>query len=999
MLYLVDRSMVRTMSLESDRTSERRINELLNEVDNLKQENARLRQMLHIHGIEDEAVINRKGFDSEQGKRVLPYAVDKQTANYFFSKFWGRMDVYSQRIVSKTGKVGYYPQCWNFWKPGCLRKAQYRNNKKHGAVCLDCPKQSWKTIDIGVLEQHLTGKIVIGIYPTFENDTCRFLVFDFDNHSTEAAQEDFANKDDEWKREVDAVRDICKANQIDPLVERSRSGRGAHIWIFFDKPISAGLARDFGDVLLQKGAEVISLKSFKCYDRMVPGQDHLREGGLGNLIALPLQPEALKNGNSAFIDENWNAYPDQLAVLRSKPKLSEEDVRAFIRKWNQNGPFDMAEKSQGIMQKSREKPWNQTMIFHAGDVQETMSLTESNLLYVDTLNLQPRIQNQIRRLAAFSNPIFYKKQAMNLSNLSNSRYIYMGEDINGYIAIPRGLLEPLIEKLNEAGISYTLDDERQCGREISVTFNGILRPRQQEAASQMLSFDQGILSAATAFGKTVVCCDLIASRKVNTLILLESSALIDQWLEAINRFLIIEEELPEYKTKTGKIKKRKALVGVLQGAKDSTTGIIDIAMVGSVFGKNGFHPKMQEYGMVILDECHHAASETIQKILREIKAKYIYGVTATPMREDGLEKINYMLIGPIRYKFSSKERAKEQGIEHLVYPRFTRCVCPRDTNRDINEAYELIRDDKLRNQQIIDDTKRCLDERRCPVILTRYKEHARNLYIQLKDYAEHAFLLLGDLSPREKKSLFSEMKSISETESILIVATGKLLGEGFDYPRLDTLIMATPIAGKSVVEQYAGRLNRDYEGKNRVIVYDYIDVHIPVFDRMYGKRLRAYKQIGYHVYQSEHAEHLQEPGVIFDIDNYQEPYRQDLKQAQKEIIICSPGLRARKINAILETLKEKQEEGVRVIVLTWKMDFDKYESSDARAELTETLKLSGVDLRLMEDVNEHFTIIDKEIVWYGSVNFLGKEDIEDNLMRIVNPEAAAELLEITCVRD
>ena len=988
------------MPESSDKTTDQRMKALLEEITDLKKENLRLRRLLQDHGIHDDVSESREAYDPEQGKRILPYSVDKKTANQFFSKFWGRMDVYSQRIVSKTGKVGYYPQCWNFWRQGCLRNPQYRTNQKSGPVCLDCPKQAWKKVDLNILEQHLTGKIVVGIYPILENDTCRLLVFDFDNHSSEAIQQDFANQDDAWKQEVDTVRKICRANRIDPLVERSRSGRGAHIWIFFDKPIPAGLARDFGEALLQKGAESVNLKSFQYYDRMVPGQNHLKEGGLGNLIALPLQPEALKNGNSAFIDESWNAYPDQWAVLQSKPKLQEEEVKDYIRKWLSEDPFaDAANTDSNRAQQSREKPWNCTMTFHISDVHGAVHLVESNLIYIDTLNLQPRIQNQIRRLAAFSNPVFYKNQAMNLSNFSHSRYVYLGEDIDGYIAIPRGLLETLTEHLHAAEISYSLEDRRQQGRPIRASFSGSLRQNQQDAVNKMLAFDQGILSAATAFGKTVVCCDLIASRKRNTLILLESSALIDQWVTAVNQFLTIEEELPEYRTKTGRIRKRKSLIGVLQGSRDTTTGIIDIAMVGSVFGKNDFHSRMQDYGMVILDECHHAASETIQKILREIKAKYVYGVTATPIREDGLEKINYMLIGPIRFRFSSKERAKQQGIEHLVYPRFTRCICPRDKKIEINEAYELIREDKSRNEQIIEDTRRCLDEGRCPVILTRYKEHAKKLYERLNGYAAHTFLLLGEQSVRVKREVFSEMKAIPKTESILLVATGKLIGEGFDYPRLDTLIMATPIAGKSVVEQYAGRLNRDYEGKRNVIVYDYIDVHIPVFDRMYGKRLKAYKQIGYQIYQSEQPEQINEPGFIFDIDNYLEPYRQDLLGARKEIVICSPGLRARKIDSVIKLLKEKQQNGVRITVLTWKMDFDKFENSDARAALTDELRRSGFDLRLMENINEHFTIIDKEIVWYGSMNFLGKEDVDDNLMRIVNAEAAEELLEIACTKE
>lgn len=984
--------------MENEKTTITRIKDLEEQVSELREENLRLQKLLKEHGIEYSPEERSEAYDTQQGKRIQSYTVDSRMANKFFYMFWGRMDVYSQRIVNKKGNVGYYPQCWNFWKPGCSKNPQYQNEdkKKRGLVCLDCPMQSWKNVNLNVLEKHLNGQIVMGIYPMLADNTCRLLVFDFDNHSEGAAQQDFANQDEEWKQEVDAVRKVCLDNQIDPLVERSRSGKGAHIWIFFDKPIPAAMARSFGECLLNKGAESFPLKSFKYYDRMVPGQDRIRKGGLGNLIALPLQPDALKEGNSAFVDENWNAYPDQWSLLQSKPKLTEKDVQSFIQKCTDTNPSIAMDTDSKKADQSTEKPWKQTMEFHASDVQGTVQIAESNLIYIDTKNLQPRIQNQIRRLAAFSNPEFWKNQAMNISNFSVSRYVYMGEDIDGYIAIPRGLLEPLEANFKAAGIPYTLEDARHNGKHIQVIFKGALKQNQQEAVDKMLAYDNGILDAATSFGKTVVCCNMIAVRKVNTLILLESASLLDQWVEQLNRFLEIDEELPTYQTKTGRVKTRSSLIGVLQSSKNTTTGIIDIAMAGSVFGKHGLEYKLQEYGMVIIDECHHAASETMQKVLREVKAKYIYGVTATPVREDGLQKINYMLIGPIRHRYSSKERAKEQGIAHLVYPRFTRCVNPRGDKLEINEAYELIRDDVVRNEQIIDDAKTCIDEGRCPLILTRYIEHAKILYEKLNGYAKHTILLLGEQSARQKKESFTRMDSIPENESLLLIATGKLIGEGFDYRRLDTLLMATPVAGESVVTQYAGRLNRDYDAKKDVIVYDYIDAHIPVFDRMYVKRLKAYKHIGYEIYQPRQSIQTQNPGFIFDSRNYRDTYFGDLKQAKKEIVICSPGLRATKIHEIITMLKDPQENGVRITVLTWQQDADHFDGGNARDILIDELIRSGFDLHLLENISEHFTIIDKEIVWYGSLNFLGKEDVDDNLMRVDSPQIAEELLEIAC---
>ena len=260
------------------------------------------------------------------------------------------------------------------------------------------------------------------------------------------------------------------------------------------------------------------------------------------------------------------------------------------------------------------------------------------------------------------------------------------------------------------------------------------------------------------------------------------------------------------------------------------------------------------------DECHHAASDTITEVLQKVTAKYVYGVTATPKRSDGLEKINYMLLGPIRYSYSAKEKAKAQGIPHLVYPRFTRTVLPRGVITEKmhpNEAYEIIRNNEARDEQILSDVKECIAVGRTPVILSKYKDHSEKLYEQIKRYADKVFLMTGNNSNRE------QLQQTAPEETLALVATGSLIGEGFDFPRLDTLIMATPVSFQSVVEQYAGRLNRDYVGKKDVIVFDYVDSHIPMFERMYGKRLKAYKQIGYEICSGLDHE-KQEANAIFD---------------------------------------------------------------------------------------------------------------------------------------
>jgi len=979
--------------MDSDR-HEIEIKKLHELVDCLQKENQQLKELLEQAGINYSSCVEENAgmlSDSDRGERILPFAITEDVARHFFARFWGREDVYAKRSVNKkTGKAGYFPQCDNFWHYGVCPKAN-----KVKIQCGKCENQSYSKLGIAQIMEHLKGEKedgsdVIGVYPLLPDDTFRFIVFDFDNHEKGAEENDFANTNNAWKEEVDAVRTICKEQGIDALAERSRSGRGAHLWIFFTGRIPAALARKFGFALLDKGAETVNMKSFRYYDRMLPAQNHVPDGGIGNLIALPLQGQALREGNSAFIDENWNAYPDQWKVLMQTKRVSRERLEECIKNWLPENPLERDVENG----EARLKPWEYQQKFHQEDVQGSMEIILLNLIYVDTKNLKYRLQNRIRRLAAFLNPVYFKNQRIGYSNYQESRTIYMGQDEHGYIGIPRGLYDELVQRCDEAGIAYHIEDKRTVGRAINVTFQGELRESQIPAAEKMLEHDTGILSAATAFGKTVVCSKLIAERKVNTLILLESSALIEQWVDALQKFLDIREELPEYQTPSGRTRKRKSVIGRIHGAHDSSTGIIDIAMVGSLCKKGEFHSRLQEYGMVLMDECHHAATTTVIEILREVKAKYVYGVTATPMRSDGLEKINYMLLGDIRYRYTAKDRAEEQGVEHLVYPRFTRVAYPHSQEMHINDAYMLIKDNEVRNEQIIDDVKKCIDNGRTPLVLTRYKEHASLLSERMRAYADKVFLLSGDKSKKELQEIREKMEKVSQNETMILVATGQMVGEGFDYPRLDTLIMATPVSWKGIVEQYAGRLNRDYPGKKNVVVYDYVDSHIYKFDKMYGKRLKAYKQIGYQICTNLSTE-KQEAGAIYDYESYLQVFERDLQEAEKDIIISSPQMNRKKVYRMISMLKERQEAGVRVTIVTWHPDCYKYGKSEVRMELLEQLRNAGFDIYLMEEACEHFAVVDQKIVWYGNMDFLSKEDMEDNLMRVVSRDIAAEIMEMT----
>ena len=971
------------------------IKSLQSRIQALEDENRLLKERLEEAGVSYADIVSGDAegvvelYDPDQGACIKKFDVTDKIASDFFMMFCrGRKDLYDLRYTNpKTGKNRYYTQCFNRWDRGC------HIQKKDGVRCKDCELRAYKPVTLPLIKAHMNGtdpngNDVVAIYPMLENNLCQLLVFDFDNHAKGAEQEDYANIDDRWKEEINALRRICKNLDVDAVVERSRSGRGAHLWIFFKEMIPARLARKFGFALLEKGAESVNLKSFKYYDRMIPTQDALPEGGLGNVIALPLQGMALKFGNSAFIDENWNAYEDQLNVLAGTRRLTRQGIEDYLSLWYSTGSTS---EDNGT-----DAPWDKNSEIEAGSVKGVVRIVLADRIYIDSTGMSNKTKRQLRRMATFSNKQYFQNQAMDMPNYDESRFIYLGSDEGKYIVLPRGLREEILKKFDNAGISYKIEDKRTKGQELNISFRGELRESQIPAVETMLENETGILHAATAFGKTVVCCDMIARRGISTLILVDRADLMNQWIKRLEEFLDIDEELPEYQTKTGRTRKRKSLIGNLQGAHDTLTGIVDVAMIRSLKKKDGFHPKLKEYAQVYFDECHHAASDSAIEVLQEINAKYVYGVTATPKRGDGKEKINEFLLGPIRYRFTAKDRAEEQNINHLVYPRFTRTVKPHHLSKTPygNDAYELIRNNDVRDEQIIRGVADCVQAGRTPVVLTKYVDHAKKLSERLKTYADRLILLTGANGTKARRAQVEELNKVDDSDSLILVGTGSLLGEGFDFPRLDTLFMATPVSGENVVEQYVGRLNRDYDGKENVIVYDYVDSHIPKFDKMYSARLKAYKKIGYELCVNMDGE-KQKANAIYDIENYAETYWKDLEEANSAVVVSSPRLNNQKVDRIINMLGKRRELGVEVTIVTWHPDAYKYGKDDVRMELMERLRKAGFEIRLVEETCEHYAVIDNEIVWYGSVNLLSKEDAEDNLMRVCSKDIAAELLEMT----
>jgi superfamily II DNA or RNA helicase len=942
----------------------------------LEEEIRYLHGLLDAHGIPYRKIIPPENPLVSPKERITP-----DMARLFYSYFQGRKDVFSRRAPMKNGRFGYFPACFNFWKQGICPKASGEKIR-----CQDCRNKKYIPLSPSVLMAHLKGEKkntsdVVSIYPLLPDNTCNFLVFDFDNHEEE-------KNDTLWQEEAGALAQICRENHIDALVERSRSGHGAHVWIFFASPIPAAEARKFGNALLAKGAESVNLQGFTAYDRMMPMQDSLPDGGLGNLIALPLQGMALKNGNSAFVDKNWHVIPDQWAALKNTRKLTPAEIDEKIKLWSPLLPVSSYRDNPA----DSSRPWKKDLpSFDKTDIEGTLSITMADGIYIDKSNLKPRMQNHLRRMAAYSNPEFYKKYALGYSTYGTPRIIYRGYDTGKYIHLPRGCAESLITGLKKDQISFTISDKRQKGRAIAVSFKGRLYPEQQDAVDALLPYHTGILNAATAFGKTAAGAALIACRKTTALILVQNREILKNWETDLPKFLEINEQPPVYTTPTGRVRRRRSVIGTLYSARNTMTGIVDIAMISSLVREDRL-PLLKNYGLVIMDECHHAGAETDEKVLSEVSASYVYGLTATPKRSDGQDKRVLFQFGPIRYQYTARDRAKKQGIGHYIYPRFTSLTHLFSQKPTLPELYDLIAKSPSRNLQIIKDTETCVKEGRTPLVMTKYKSHAAYLYSHLKDKADHVFLLQGGQSRRENDRIRSAMAAVPASESMILVAIGKYIGEGFNYPRLDTLLLAMPISWQGNVEQYAGRLNRDYETKKEVIIFDYIDARIPILEKMYTKRLATYKRIGFSL-KTDLAETQHVENAIFDFQSYLPVYEKDLLSAQKEIIISSPGLSIRKVSRFVKLTASLQERGVKITILTLPPDIYPETARKWILKSQALLEKAGIQVINPDVCHEHFAVIDRSICWYGSMNLLSREKEEDSLMRLVSPKIAEELVQ------
>ena len=893
---------------------------------------------------------------------VTGSSTTQKKIDLFLSLFHGREDVCAKGYSRKDGCVGYTPFCENEWRPGICHNPKIK--------CAECANRRFIPLSANLVRDHLLGKRLFGSYPMQPDDTTWFLALDFD--------------EEDWQQNVSAFRETCKQYNIIPAVERSRSGNGAHIWFFFEQPVPAKEARRFGSSLLTKTMSSRHELDFSSYDRMFPSQDTIPKGGFGNLIALPFQGNAQKKGNSLFIDENFILYADQWAFLSGLPRITESELIV----WNQklNTQIDL-----GLLAATDEDtPWESpkpAADLQLDDFPQKMDMVLSNMLYISKAGLSDKVIDRFKRLAAFRNPVFARNQAMRLSVYNIPRIIDCSELYSNYIGLPRGCLNEAAEILNDHFVAYSIDDKRNNGNPIPVSFIGELRTEQVPAAEALLAHETGVLSATTAFGKTVIGAWLIGQRKVNTLVLVSSSALLTQWKSALEKFLAFDEiPQPDLPKKRGRIKKFSA-IGLLGSGKDSLNGIVDIAIIQSLFEGDEKKVKglVRNYGMVICDECHRVAAISFEKVMKSVTAKYIYGLSATPKRQDGHDPIIFMQCGPVRYLVDARSQALKHGFEHFIIPRFTKIRV--EDKEAIQSIYSDLYQNDARNEMIIRDVLEVYEKGRTPILLTERKEHAELLAARLILHVEKLFLLIGSDSVKEKREKLEQLHSLSAVDRFVIVATGKYIGEGFDEPRLDTLFLCMPIAWKGTLAQYAGRLHRNYEGKQDVQVWDYVDLNIPVLERMYHKRLKGYSDLGYRVQNYSGSD---DTGMIYNNPEYKKTFENDLSSFRHQTVISCPVIMPAKLKSLINLLQTHEINNMYLI--TQPVESYKAELQDQVRFMLEMLSENECRVLFVENEKKRFAVFNRRIVWYGNISFYGFTPEDSAVLRIENTDLAEELL-------
>jgi superfamily II DNA or RNA helicase len=767
----------------------RGLQESRQEIARLRAENEALRRELGHPALRPS---DHKDSNRSRPLRSKPRPEPSSEVTLLKSLFRSRLDVYAVRWTSsRTGKSGYSPAV------------------RGGFAARQSKNKSYLPLTDDILEAHLAGDLAIGIYPLLKDDTCWFLATDFDGPA--------------WELDALAYLEAGARHGVPVYLERSRSGAGGHAWIFFATPVSAVAARRLGAGLLREAMVDRGEIDLQSYDRFFPSQDFLPKGSFGNLIALPLQGAARAQGNTEFLDEKtMQPHPDQGTFLKEIGRMSPATLERALRSLPHIKVGADAVKAR--IHSSR----------NLVPAPDRVECTRQAMLSVTKSGLPPWLLSDLKHLASLHNPQFYERQRLRLSTFRVPRLVRCyGEDLSD-IHVPRGLLEDLRELMRKSGTRLHVDDRRYSSRDLSLQFHGELAHAQQDAVAALLKHDMGILVAPPGMGKTVMACAVVAARSVPTIVLVHRKPLVDQWRTQLTDLL----DLPD------------AEVGQIGGGRTRSSGVIDVAMIQSLTRMDDAETLLGEYGLVVVDECHHLPAVSFEAVVRQAPGRYFLGLTATPYRRDGLEGIISMQLGPIRHRLGIDNDAEAARSRELVI-RESAFSFEMTEVTSIQEVFSALVEDEARNKLICEDVLEALSQGRRCLILSQRREHCHAHAEILRARGKTPLVIDGSLPKKAREEVLSTIASASHDDELCVISTGQYLGEGFDCPQLDTLFLAFPVSFKGRVVQYVGRLLRAHEAKENVVVFDYADLAVPVLKKMHYKRIRAYKGLGFAISQSQ----------------------------------------------------------------------------------------------------------------------------------------------------
>lgn len=912
---------------------------------------AYLHQLLDAHGI---------AYRIPAWQKPVRAQPEKLRPGVFHQYFHGRDDLYAIQGIHG----GWYLPCANRWDPQCRKNNPALAGRKH--LCRDCPLKNRPPFTKEVLLNHLRGKGPAAIYPILDNDTCRFIVFDFGQEKEDQQ---------EWAcRQADLVAAALKEAGFDFLKERTANGKGARVFVFFEEAISVSKANDLARMTILFWAVRHPLADFSLVDHILPQAVRQTKEQFGMHVALPLQGEVRHLGWSVFVDENWKPYPDQWRALGQVKRLSPDQIDTFLRQCKKEGIAARLEQAGQMLSPSSQSS-DALSLFEAVDqpvpsvlgTHKAIRIVLGRGVEIETALLDETMQASLILMGCFWNPALKSKRfaahpvIIQQSRLENDR-----------IFLPRAFLPAVEKALTQYGLTYVIEDRRQDGIPFDVDFQATLRDYQMPLAQALLEKPYGILEAATGAGKTMIGASLIAQVKKSALILVPSTTILREWFKTLNEVLSFGNSAGiSSKVYPGEI-------GVLQGSINTLTGRVDIAMIPSLEKKEDLAALVSGYGLVLVDECHHAGAKSYQKVLNVLSASRVYGLSATPQRTDGLSRLMHGQLGQVAASFTPQDQMKGQDFKRRIYPRMTRFLASPESEGDFMRLLQEAAHHPLRNAQIAADVKEALLQGRNGLILTRLVEHARVLARLLSDCGKEVLVFAGD--PAQSQANARRLAEIEDPSQVLLIGTEKSLGEGFNFPALDTLFLALPMKSATIVSQALGRVHRSNDGKQSALVYDYADVHVPMLERMYRHRLGEYGRQGYVLSAADSPDNDAAIGTLFDGTNYLEAYQQDLDQVKRSIYFCARTLEETQARRLLDQFAGALARGVKIHIETETID----------PAISTLFDHPRIEMILSQRVTRRCVIIDSEIVWYGQI--LTRGGGQDGIMRLHSASMAQELL-------